>query len=91
MVTKPFTFTGTRLALNFATSAAGSLWVGIEDPAGAPIAGFGVDECDELLGDYIAHHATWKGNGDVSSLAGKAVRLRFRMKDADLYSIQFVE
>ncbi len=91
MVTKPFTFTGKNLALNFATSAAGSLWVSIEDPAGAPVAGFGVDECDELLGDYIAHNATWKGNGDVSSLAGKAVRLRFRLKDADLYSIQFVE
>jgi hypothetical protein len=31
----------------------------------------------------------WKSAGDVSGLAGKPVRLRFVMKDADLYSIRF--
>ncbi len=31
----------------------------------------------------------WEGGLDVSALAGRPVRLRFAMKDADLYSIQF--
>lgn len=33
--------------------------------------------------------ATWKNGGDVSALAGKPVRLRFVLNDADLYSLKF--
>ncbi|MDZ4858760.1 MAG: hypothetical protein SGI88_07230 [Candidatus Hydrogenedentes bacterium] len=89
MITKPLTFDGSRLLLNFATSAAGSMWIEIQDAAGAPIPGFTREDCDELIGDEIARAVTWKGNADVSSLAAKTVRLRFVMRDADLYSIQF--
>ena len=32
---------------------------------------------------------TWKGRADVRALAGQAVRLRFALSDADLYSLQF--
>jgi hypothetical protein len=32
---------------------------------------------------------SWKSGTDVSQLAGKPVRLRFELKDADLYSFQF--
>lgn len=31
----------------------------------------------------------WKPNRGVSALVGKPVRLRFMMKDADLYAIRF--
>jgi len=34
---------------------------------------------------------SWKGGTDVSGLAGKPVRLRVRLKDADLYSFRFSE
>jgi len=37
----------------------------------------------------IAHTVRWKGIADFAKLAGKIVRLRFIMKDADLYSIRF--
>ena len=33
---------------------------------------------------------TWKGGRDLSSLNGEPVRLRFVVKDADLYSFRFV-
>ena len=33
--------------------------------------------------------AAWKNGSDVSKLAGKPIRLRFVMQDADLYSIRF--
>ncbi len=52
--------------------------------------GFGVGDCDEVIGDEIRRVVTWKGSGDLSSLAGKPIRLRFVLRDADLYSIQFV-
>jgi hypothetical protein len=32
---------------------------------------------------------TWKSGRDVSGLAGRPVRLRFAMQDADLYSVRF--
>ena len=32
----------------------------------------------------------WRQGGDTRSLAGKPVRLRFVLRDADLYAFQFV-
>lgn len=89
MVTKPLTFTGPSLYLNMATSAAGSVWVELQDEAGQPIPGFTREDCDEIIGDELAHKVTWKSNADLQFLAGKPVRLRVVMKDADLYAIQF--
>jgi len=89
MLTKPLTFTGRELVLNYATSAAGSVRVEIRDPEGKPIPGFTLRNCPEIYGDEIEHVVTWRAGTDVSRLAGKPVRLRFLLKDADLYSIRF--
>jgi hypothetical protein len=37
----------------------------------------------------VARNALWKNNPDLDALSGKPVRLRFVMRDADLYSIKF--
>jgi hypothetical protein len=87
--TQPLKFTGDRLELNFATSAAGSIRVEIQDEAGKPISGFAAGDCVEVIGNEIARVIRWKSGADVSRLAGKAVRLRFAMKDADLYALRF--
>ena len=89
LVTKPFTFTGAQLVLNYATSAAGSLRVEILGEDGRPLAGFGDADCDELIGDEIARPVTWRQRPDLSPLSGRVVRLRFVMRDADLYSLRF--
>ena len=89
LVTKPLMFTGSKLSINFATSAAGGLFVEIQTPDGAPIEGFALKDCPEIIGDRIDHPVSWKQGPDVSTLAGKPLRLRFVLKDADLYSLQF--
>lgn len=91
LLTKPFTFTGRQLALNFATSAAGGVQVEIQDENGAAFPGFALADCPEMIGDDIQRVISWKGKTgtDVSSLASKTVRLRFTLKDADLYALQF--
>lgn len=89
LITKTLTFAGKELEINFATSAAGSLWVEVQQADGTPLPGFTRDDCDELIGDQIDRRVTWKGSGDVSALAGTPIRLRFVMKDADLYALQF--
>jgi hypothetical protein len=89
VVTKLLTFSGSKLKLNFATSAAGSIRVEIQDLDGKPIEGFSLVDCADHFGDTVERIVTWKNGEDVSALEGRAVRLRFKLKDADLYSFQF--
>ena len=89
MVTKPVAFSGMCLQINYSTSAAGSLRVELQTFQGEPIPGFTVGDCPEIIGDEIERVVCWKGGPDVSALSGQPVRLRFVMRDADLYSLQF--
>ena len=90
-VTKPFTFTGTQLTINYSTSAAGSVVVELQDADGRPIAGRDAKSCPEIYGDAIEHAVAWKDGSDLSLFAGRPVRLRFVMKDADIYALRFTE
>lgn len=87
--TKPLRFEGRRLLLNFATSAAGSLRVEIQNADGQPLPGFAAADCKEIFGNRLEWPVNWKG-GDLAKLAGRVARLRFVMKDADVYALQFV-
>lgn len=87
-VTKPLVFSGAKLAINFATSAAGSIRVEVQDADGNPLEGFRLEDCPETFGDSIEQTVSWKAGNDLSKLAGQPVRLRMILKDADLYSFQ---
>ena len=91
LITPPLIFKGARLSLNFASSVFGSLRVEVQDADGKPLPGFTLDDSIELYGDTVARNAIWKNDADLGTLAGKPVRLRFVMRDADLYSIKFEE
>ena len=91
LVTKPLTFSGSKLAINFATSVQGSVRVEIQEVEGEPIDGFTLDACDELRGDAIEQVVAWKSDADLGAIAGKPVRLRFALNNADLFSFRFVE
>jgi len=41
------------------------------------------------IGDEIECVVAWKSGDDVSKLAGRVVKLRFAMKDADLFAVRF--
>lgn len=87
--TVPLTFEGDQLSLNVATSAAGSVTVEICTPDGQPVSGYSAADCDLIYGDSLDRIVTWKAKSDVRSLAGKTVVLKFRMQEADLYSMVF--
>lgn len=91
VLTKPLLFAGKKLTLNLSTSAAGGIRIELQDSAGKPIPGYTLADSDEIFGDTLERVVTWKGKSDVSQLAGKPVRLRFVMKDADLFSFRFQE
>ena len=88
-LTKPLVFEGDRLEINFSTSAGGSMRVEVQDTQGKPIPGFMLDDCHLQYGDQLDRIVSWKSGTDVSKLEGKPVRLRFELKDADLYSFRF--
>jgi hypothetical protein len=90
LVTKPITFDGDRLEVNYATSAAGVVRVGIQDADGRPIEGYSAAACEDLIGDEIDTTITWRGDPDVGALADRQVRLRFELEEADLYSFRFL-
>ena len=48
-----------------------------------------MSDCEELFGDEIEMAVSWANGGDLGALAGKRIRLRIALRDADLYALQF--
>jgi hypothetical protein len=91
LVTRPLVFQGAKLVVNSVTSGRGSVSVEIQDAKGKPIDGFSLAECKQFRGDSIEQVVTWKTGADLAAIAGKPVRLRFQLKEADLFSFRFRE
>lgn len=89
LLTRPLRFTGRELVMNYSTSAGGSVRVEVQDESGQPFPGFTLADSRKLVGDAIEQTVRWMNGGDVSALAGRTVRLKFVMQDADLFAIQF--
>ena len=88
--TRPLVFAGTQLELNYSTSAVGHVMVELQDAQGRPEPGYSLAESSETYGDEIGGVHRWSQRSDVGPLAGKPVRLRFALKDADLFAFRFV-
>jgi hypothetical protein len=89
VLTRPLVFAGDTLAINCSTSAAGGLRVQIEDAQGRALPGFALADCPEIYGDSIERAVTWQSGSDLRALAGRALHLRFALRDADLYAFGF--
>jgi hypothetical protein len=89
MITKPFTFSGHELEINYSTSAAGEIRFELQDENGVPVPGFTLEDSQAIIGNEISRVVRWDKAADLGSLITKTVRLRVQMKDADLYSIRF--
>ncbi len=85
LLTKPILFKGKNLELNFSTSAKGLVQVEILDASGKIVA-----SSEKLTTDAIDKTISWQ-HGDLAALAGKPVRLKFTLRDADLYSFRFTD
>lgn len=89
LLTQPLVFSGSRLLLNYATSASGALRVELQDVEGHPLPGHALDDCAAIVGNAIERPVAWAGGSDLSALAGQPVRLRLALQDADLFSLRF--
>jgi hypothetical protein len=78
------------LRLNIDTGAMGTAFVEVRDTDGKPIPGYTLAECEEIGGNFIDQRVYWKGSAGVSALAGRPVRLHFKLTRAKLYAFQFM-
>ncbi len=85
--TRPLKFSGSKLFVNYSTSAAGSLQAEILGEDGRPLPGFSAADMTPIYGDDVDGPVQWKSN--LSALGGRTVRLRFMLRDADLFALQF--
>ena len=82
-------FEGETLELNFDGSAGGWLKVEILDVEGKRIPGYTFEDADIVRGNSIHKKTAWNGCESVGKLAGRPVKLRFVLRDAKLYAMQF--
>ncbi|QDU79169.1 hypothetical protein Pla110_08740 [Polystyrenella longa] len=89
LLTRPLVFEGDELILNVSTSAAGSLLVEVQDENGKPLPSLTLEDCTPIVGDSIEQKVSWKQGSTLGAQAGRPVRLRFVMRECDLYSLKF--
>jgi hypothetical protein len=92
VVTKPLTFQGDQLVLNYIAwpvIRTGEVRIELQDAAGRPLEGLTLGDCAPLRGDEIAKSVAWKSGATPGKYAGKPVRLRFQITHADLFSFRF--
>ena len=88
LTTKPLTFSGDRLLVNAEVNG-GEIVAELLDEEHRPIKGFQASDCAAFKGDSVRHEMTWTGDGDLTALSGRPVKLRFHMSHARLYSFGF--
>ena len=86
--THPLEFTGDRLELNVDAGAGGWVRVELQDQAGRPLAGYGMADCDAVVGNATRKTVTWRGKPCLDGVEGP-VRMHVVMRAAKLYAFQF--
>jgi hypothetical protein len=94
LVTRPFRCDGDWLFVN-ADSQNGSLQVEALNEHGATVAGFYMDDCRNVSTDTLADKDSgwihWKGERNLRKLKGQTIQLRFKLKNAQLYSFRVAD
>ena len=89
VVTKALPVNGKSLYVN-AAAQAGTLKAELLDAAtGAAIPGYTMANSIPLQQDSVKAKLQWQGGSDLSALAGRSVKIRFSVQNADLYSFWF--
>ncbi|MFN0197955.1 MAG: hypothetical protein ACKVT0_14515 [Planctomycetaceae bacterium] len=89
--TRPLSFTGDELHLNFDTRTGGSVRVAVLDQDGKPLPGFTLDDCLPLTGDAVSQPVVWKNGSELSQLEGKPIRLNVELSNSRLWSFRFAQ
>ena len=90
LITKPITFDGSIMHLNFETSAYGYIYVEVLDEEGNPLSPASEAHMSfEIYGNHIDRKIWFADGSDFAAYAGQPVRLRFTLCDAKIYAFFF--
>ncbi|MBF0567731.1 MAG: hypothetical protein HQK95_02570 [Nitrospirae bacterium] len=91
--TYPCVFEGSRLLLNSFSYPGGEIRIEIIELRPKfeiqPFKGFSIDDCDPVRGNSMWRPVSWKGTEELSTLAGKIVRIRFLLIRSRIFAIKF--
>jgi hypothetical protein len=87
--TAAFVPPGKHLKINALTQRTGYIKIEVVDMEGNPIAGHTFDDCIPLFGDYHFSKVSWKESDDIGVGKDEAIMLRFQMKMAKIYGLEF--
>ena len=101
LMTQPFISPGTKLLINARCAKGGYVKVEVQDVNGTALPGRSSNECDVFTGDSVVHTVKWGGDTVVplpEPTGGEIVyrtrlpyrKLRFIMRDAEIYSFQLL-
>lgn len=85
LTTRKVKFSGKRLFVNVACPQ-GKFTAEVLDENDKVIAPFAAENCVPITADNTIQEVIWKSGGDLSSWAGKPVKFRFYLDNAQLYS-----
>jgi hypothetical protein len=97
VVTRFLRGAGTGLVINGSCGPGGSIHVEVVDIMDRPLGNCSKANCDPFTGDAVEHRVTWKGDPTIPDVSGNdshpdadAVKLRFYLRGAELFSFRFV-
>ncbi|MFH0964094.1 MAG: hypothetical protein V2A58_08775, partial [Planctomycetota bacterium] len=79
---------GTKLIINARCAPGGSVRVEVCDNFDEALEPCTFANCDPMTGDSVAHTVTWKGSAEIPVRDWR--KLRFALRDAELFSFRFV-
>lgn len=88
LTTRQFIAIGDTLVLNVNANQ-GTIRVEAIDALGRAIKGFSKDDCQPITGDNVRHIVSWKTGTNCHPLQARPIKLRFHLKNAQLYSFEF--
>lgn len=80
---------GKRLLINAVTQRTGQILVEAADLVGKPLPGHSFEDAVPIIGDQYRQPVKWKNAEDLGVKEGEPVMLRFRMKQAKIYGLDF--
>jgi len=87
LVTRPFQLASRELRVNIDTSASGVAYAALLDEAGREIPGCRLEESDRIQGNDTRYVLSWRGNADLSAIAGRQVRLLLKSRSTKLFAV----
>ncbi|MDD3335443.1 MAG: hypothetical protein PHI98_07990 [Eubacteriales bacterium] len=85
MLSRRLRFMAGRFLFINASALSGFVRAQLEDENGCPLPGFTFDDCTPMITDSTKAQLHFRG-GELSTLCGKIIRIRFELLSADLYS-----